>query len=416
VASEPVQVRVGQVAVAGARARLEDAAWARVGVLLEGADGPLLRGAPLWGPVLRSAGDAVELSCALAVPFGATRARVVLAAGGDGTVALDDASLVLADAAPGPGEVGEFDVQIAAERGDLVLARSDRPVAVLRATAGVGAAAAGHDLEVATVSGEPRLELVHGDAHRGATDHRLTIDLPVGDEDAARRVAVVADGEYRAFGGEFEADGVTQLLLGRGLDMVRLEFDEPVAVRGRRDAAGATVDVEMGRLGRLAAQLAFTAERGAAATLASATRRAEQDGRLGDALAGWSRLLATYAFQDELVAEAEAAIARITTTGSGALDELGGAVDRAGFFALPGVYDDCEARALALVERFTPQDGGTNPVLESARAMLARVRDERATLVEAGTDAGASSRLDAIKGFLERTGRDDLSERFADGR
>ncbi|QDU83881.1 Oxoglutarate dehydrogenase inhibitor [Planctomycetes bacterium Pla163] len=410
--SERVRVRVGQVLTGTADFAVEGDGWVRAGILFEtdaGVDG---RGNVLWGPPGRGADGSV--ATAAMVPTGVTGARLVLAAGGNATVSIDDAAVVLGAELPGPGEVGELEVATtgpAASAGTVVLARSDRALVVVRAARDASAHAAGHVLAVERASdGAPRIALRLG-AARGATERRLHLEIPAATGDVARRIAVVAGGDYRAFGAEFEVEDATQLLVGRGLELVRFEFDAPVTVRGRRDEFGALVDVQLGALESVGVQLAFTAERGEAATLAAATRRAGKEGRLGDALAGWEQVLSRFGFQDDLVDEAEATVGSLTTQGRQELDALTQDVVRAAFFALPGVYDECAARARDLRDRYTAASGATNPVREGANELLERIASERTALVEA-IDATEPDRSSAILEFLNRTGQEPLVERL----
>jgi hypothetical protein len=410
--SERVRVRVGQVVTGTADFAVEGDGWVRAGILLETDDGVDGRGNVLWGPPARGAEGSV--ATAATIPGGVTGARLVLAAGGNATVSIDDAALVLGGQAPGPGEVGELDVATTgpvATAGAVVLARSDRALVVVRAARDASAQAVSHVLSVEQASdGAPRITLRLG-AARGQAERRLHLEIPAATGDVARRIAVVAGGDYRAFGAEFEVEDATQLLVGRGLELVRFEFDAPVTVRGRRDEFGALVDVQLGSLEAVNAQLAFSAERGEAATLAAATRRAGKEGRLGDALAGWDQVLARFGFQDDLVDEAEATVGSLTTQGRQQLDALTQDVVRAAFFALPGVYDECAARARDLRDRFTAASGATNPVREGAIELLARIATERAALVQA-IDATAPDRSSAILEFLNRTGQEPLVERL----
>lgn len=410
--SERVRVRVGQIVSGRADFTIEGDGWVRAGVLLETDDGLDGRGNVLWGPPARS--DSGSVATAATIPAGVTGARFVLAAGGDATVSIDDAALVLVSEIPGLGKVGELDVESAgpvAAAGTVVISRSDRLLVAVRAARDAGPQAANHVLAVERAGDDQaRINLRLG-AARGATERRLHLEIPAATGDIARRIAVVTGGDYRAFGSDFEVENATQLLVGRGLELVRFEFGAPVTVRGRRDELGALLDVQLGALESVGVQLAFGAERGEAATLAAATRRAGKEGRLGDALAGWNQILARFGFQDDLVDEAEAMVGSLTTDGRQELDALTQDVVRAAFFALPGVYDECTARAAGLRDRFTAASSVSNPVREGALALLERIAGERAVLVDV-IDASAPDRSSAILEFLNRTGQEPLVERL----
>ncbi|MEZ5978146.1 MAG: hypothetical protein R3F34_08015 [Planctomycetota bacterium] len=277
----------------------------------------------------------------------------------------------------------------------------------MRATLDRGPAGAESGLDVQRAGDAPELAL----ALSGPAPHQLVLDVAP-NTDGPRRVAVVADGSYRAFKSEFEATDVTQVLIGRGLELVRLEFDAPVSVRSSLDGAGTRVEVALGNATRARAQLAFSSERDAAVTLASTADMAQKAGRLGDAYAAWKELLANYGFEDDLVDRAERELGVITTKGREALSEVEADVERAGFFGLPGIYDDCERRAVVVRDRFAPtDDGGTNPIHSTATELLARIRSERAALDVGGEDVGPDP-AEAIRSYLERTGLDDLANRI----
>jgi hypothetical protein len=265
-------------------------------------------------------------------------------------------------------------------------------------------------LSVSAVAGAPRLDVTLA----GPAPRTLFVDSPSTDA-GPRQIAYVADGRYSATSGDFEASGVTQILAGRGLELVRFEFDAPVAIRRRVDGSTSRLEIDLGSSAKVALQLAFGAERDAAVTLAAANRRAERDGQLGDALAGWATLLATYGFEETLVAESEAALARLSALGGAELEAIARDVERADFFGLDGIYAECAARAAALRTRFAPSGAlasdAPNSVVAAADALAARISASRAELATRATSAATDASA-AIAAYLERQGLGGLAQRI----
>jgi pSer/pThr/pTyr-binding forkhead associated (FHA) protein len=408
--SAAVRVQPGRVLEASVAALVEGDAFARVGIAFVGDDGATPIGAPLFGPRIATA-DGERSVCSAPVPSGATSARLVLVAGGDGEVTFDDAALVVANSARGPGAIGEFTATTTGDGdGTLVLTRLDTPVATLRGERADAPHTSGAGLSVSAVAGAPRLDVTLA----GPAPRTLFVDSPSTDA-GPRQIAYVADGRYSATSGDFEASGVTQILAGRGLELVRFEFDAPVAIRRRVDGSTSRLEIDLGSSAKVALQLAFGAERDAAVTLAAANRRAERDGQLGDALAGWATLLATYGFEETLVAESEAALARLSALGGAELEAIARDVERADFFGLDGIYAECAARAAALRTRFAPSGAlasdAPNSVVAAADALAARISASRAELATRATSAATDASA-AIAAYLERQGLGGLAQRI----
>jgi pSer/pThr/pTyr-binding forkhead associated (FHA) protein len=412
--SAPVRVQPGRVIEASVAALVEGAAFARVGIAFVAEDGTTPVGAPLFGPRVETS-DGERIVCSAPAPSGAASARVVLVGGGDGDVTFDDAALVVASAARGPGAIGEFTATTTGDgEGTLVLTRLDVPIVTLRGERADAPHASGAALTVGAVAGAPRLDV----AVAGSAPRTLHVDSPSTDA-GPRPIAYVADGRYSATSGDFEASGVTQLLAGRGLELVRFEFEAPVTLRRRVDASGSRLEIDLASNTKVALQLAFGSERDAAVTLAAANRRAERDEKLGDALAGWSKLLANFGFEETLVAESETAIARLSAIGGAELEAISRDVERADFFGLDGIYAECAARAEALRARFEPTDtagatGGAaaNAIVAAADALAVRIEASRAELAGRATSERVQASA-AIAAYLERQGLVRLAERLA---
>lgn len=404
--SAAVRIQPGRTYEASAAFEVEGAARARVGIAFLAEDGATAVLPTTWGNAVRAEDASERAACSALAPSGAAFARVVLAGAGDGEVVLDDAALVASERPTGPGPLGEFVASTSsANGGALVLTRLDTLVVLATARGDDGPLASDATLSAAVVEGAPRLAVAVG----GAAPRGVVLFTPNTDS-GPRPFAFVADGQYRSNPGDVEASGVTQLLVGRGLELVRFEFGAPVELRRRVGAAGARVEIDLGAVAAFDVQLAFGAERDSAVTLAAASRRAEREGRLGDALDGWSRLLASYGFEAELVAEAEAALGRLTTLGATELDAIARDVERADFFGLAGIYDECSRRLAELRARFVDTGGRGNSVVAAADALAESIAASRAALDgERGVDDGLAGR--AIRGYLERNGLGTLAER-----
>lgn len=204
-----------------------------------------------------------------------------------------------------------------------------------------------------------------------------------------------ADSGFKTHAADFERKGVKDLLLGGKGDFVRVAFDTPVAVRGVAEGAGARISVQGLGAAKVVLQLEFKEERESAGNLAYAARNAEKKGELGECLAQWTTLLDTYPYEDALVAEAEAARARLLQKGLGEVREVRAESDRARFFRLVDLYRQCRDKALAIGRRYAK-----STVEAEANALAADVERDLAGL-EADLDRAERARLSAILAVLE---------------
>lgn len=311
-------------------------------------------------------------------------------------LALDDWRL--ASAAPlAPQALGDFALWPVGElrRGEagaegplaLLIARQDRPLAWLTARA----------------DGDPRapaLALTLGPAARSpaGTAQGLTVPAaaarielwlePVLLERTERALASLAEDPaapgalaYQSHGDQFERSAVRELLIGRDLDLLRLGFGGPVALRSR--PVGERIQIVITAAGPLPAidlQGVFGEQRAAAAVESAAARRALAAGRLGEVYARSARLLEQAPFERELVAEAEANLARLSSAGLAELEQIEQALERAAFFGLDGLYAECAERVAALAQRHQPFEGRSDPVALAAAALAERIAAERQRL------------------------------------
>ena len=99
-------------------------------------------------------------------------------------------------------------------------------------------------------------------------------------------------------------------------------------------------------------QLSFAGEREQAARVAAEARSATRDGKVGDALSSWGRLLDEFPYEANLVSEAEREHGLLLQLG---LEELAGLRDefeRARFFGLAGLFRELRGQATSLASRY----------------------------------------------------------------
>ena len=163
--------------------------------------------------------------------------------------------------------------------------------------------------------------------------------------------ASIGEGGYRIHGADFDRDGVTSVLLGKGNDLVAVHMDQPCRVRARVRGDGMRLEIALADAG-FRVQVDFTDERRQAGDLAYAARGAERDGQLGDCLAAWAELLERYPYQEALVVEAEGVRGRLVQEGLLALQGVRAEIERASFFRLVELYRSCRDRAHAAGARY----------------------------------------------------------------
>jgi hypothetical protein len=222
---------------------------------------------------------------------------------------------------------------------------------------------------------------------------------------AAGGLATTGPGGYRTHQTEFVREGADSILIGRGRDLVRLVCAEARAVRGAPEAGGFRLEVDLAGAAQVFLQTSFRQERDAAQTLAREARAAEQQGRLGEALGLWGRVLDEVPFEEALVAEAESTRGRLEQAGHAQLQELGVRLERARFFRLIEIFRRCRDEALALQARYAPSS-----VAEAAAALVAEIDRDSAGL-NAELFAAERARLAAIEAGLRESGSVRLADR-----
>ena len=203
----------------------------------------------------------------------------------------------------------------------------------------------------------------------------------------------------------FERGAVHTLLIGSGRELVALRCDGGARVTGRPLAGGGwDLELDVPASGALVVQVAFQQELSEALQLASAARKATREGRVGEALLAWQSLLDSAPYDQEVTAEAEAAVAALAQEARVELGALEETIARARFFRLTDGYRDAIASADALAQRY----GGTE-IADQARSLIAPTEAELDAL-ELGREEDELARLEAIRLALLGQGQALLAE------
>lgn len=359
-----------------------------------------------WSEAVEGRDEFVELSVVAAVPPGYDAARVLVlaqAAQGEADVAVDDASLAPTSGPAGSAAtVAEYQLSLVGDPPRAAtLFKIDRVLlSGLVAVEGGDRAGplGGAPAELACEGGDGGIHLRAPAASTlsGAVEPAL----------AAAGVATIGPGGYRTHQVEFRREETSSLLLGSGRDLVRLRFPAPLSVSGRPEREGGEAfafTVELEGAGEVFVQLAFAAERAAAADLAHRARAAEGEGALGGALELWSELLDEYPYEAALVQESEAARSRLIQRGMEELQAVRAELERARFFRLVDLYRECRARAEEVAARYAGSE-----VVEASRELVTEVEGALAAL-DADRGQLEAARLASIRGALERRGSERLA-------
>lgn len=401
IASPAVAVGAGRTLVLRARLAARDGAAVRAGVRLFGpevAEGERRLATTAWGEWVEATSEPIEVSLEAPVVPGARAACAVLEAAGRGVADADDVSLVaLARPAEPSRTRAEYRLYLL----------GDPPRAAVMSDVGRPVIA-----DLSLVLGErerpDRARLRADDTERGwsltfegvTAGDTLRVLLAPGV--AEQGLATVDAGGPRRQASDFDGEGIGEVLFGEGADLVGLSLKSPAAVRARPSGEGVLIEIRPAPTS-VELRLDFGPERAAAGDLAAAARRAEQDNRLGEALAAWARLLAEYPYEGTLVREAEQARSRLVSAGLAELDAVREEVAEAGFFRLPDLYRRARERARAIGARYAGSE-----VEREARALEERIRGELVAL-ESDRDADEIARLGAIAAGLEAAGAPTLA-------
>jgi pSer/pThr/pTyr-binding forkhead associated (FHA) protein len=398
-------VNVSRVAglVVGARLRVTDEARARIGLRFlppEGVD-PAPGNTTVWSAPHTDSSGWLEVELTASVPGGYTRAQVLVRAEAaettdGGRVDLDDVSLVTGEGGPA-GRFGEF--RLFHDGGTTTLFKVDR---VLLSGIGVrtgqmGQAATGLAME----SGGARLD--HG--ARGPATLVLRAEAPL----LAGGFATLGQAGYFPRDGEFEAEGVTDILLGRDQDLVRIALGNPTTLQARRVGSGLELRAKVDGAGTTLIQLDFQEERRRVIELTTRAEDAERAGDWGRCLGLWQELLDQVPFEAVAVARAQEARARLLQAGFEETNGLAEEIGRARFFRLVDLFRQCRERAAEISSRYVGSE-----VDDKARELIAGI-DQDLVGLEADIDHHEVVRLRAVLAGLqaqEATELASLVERY----
>jgi hypothetical protein len=295
--------------------------------------------------------------------------------------------------------LGDWQLALLGEESAAVLARSGRPLLTgLAFAAGAGPTDLARAAR-ATASAEPgRISFAPAKPAEGLA---FRAEPPL----AHAGIATTGEGGFAAHGPDFEREGATSLLLGKGTEAVRLLFASPVSLKGVAEGSASRIVAHPagGELAAVVLQVDFAEDKKKAGDLAFAARNAEKKGDLGECLAKWSELLNSVPFDEALVAEADAKRASLVQQGLAELRTVATEVDRAKFFRLPDLDRRCRDRALAVGAKYK----GSEVDAEAQR--IAGAIDEDLVGIEADLARVERGRLEAILAALEATNSSGLA-------
>jgi hypothetical protein len=394
--SREVHAEAGRETIAAARVRVEGQAVAQIGIEFSPTEGPDAPGSVIaWSKPREAGSDLQAFGLSAVVPPAYETVRVVLLGRSQrgGSVAIDDVALVVRDSTRGPPlSVGDWHLALLGDPpAAAVLSRFGRALVSGLSFAEGSALPASAQAGGLTATARPG-RIAIGSPQRAALCLRAEAPL------ARAGLATIGAEGYSAHGLDFERDGVTSLLLGKGGELVRLAFAQPVSLKGVADGPASRIQVRSGsgsELKELALQLDFAEERRKAGDLAYAARNAEKKGDLGECLKQWADLLNGYPYEEQLVAEAEAKRASLVQQGLSELQGVHAEIERARFFRLVDLYRQCRQKALAVGARFRGSE-----VDAEAQKVAAEVETDLAGL-EADLAKTERTRLESILRVLE---------------
>jgi hypothetical protein len=376
------------------------------------ADGPDAPGFTAWSSCAAGetgAQSTVEQSLEIAVPPGYARARACLSAwagAAGGRVGCDDLTLCPAESRPSAAATfTEHELRLLGDDPSCaLLTRAGRVllVASIRAARPERDAAQGGASVPASVAAAPAVWRARAtedglalETEGQGADAPLFVRIASGALGSARDggaawIASTGPAGFQRHAGPFALERCGALLFGRGFDLVRIGFDEPVKLSGALDAEGLALEIDGAR--SLALKLAFQKERTEAQRLAREAEAREARGARGAATLAWKELLDRFPFEEALVARAESSRARLVQGGIADVDALAADVERARFFELADLYAACRARAEVLAEGWARTEVET-----PARGLLVDIEAELAELRAGGADEGRAQ----LEGVLE---------------
>lgn len=366
-----------------------------------------------YGPVIRGTDEWQEWSLQVTAPEGYDRVAVVASAWADGErvePGEDEA------AAPIAGSVW---------LDDLILTQAGRGEPTVNVQE-VHVQALGDPATALTVHKIDRLLLAGVQVHRGsaaeletlsvsATEYGAQLATPASGAVQWHLIACAAlvEGGVSTMGAEgylprrseFDAEGVTDIVLGTGHDLVRLALPAPARVSGRPLQGSFRLTIfSQGGPGPLI-KTRFGDEFKAALELADTARKATRDGQYGLALASWKAMLDRYPYEAEDVAKADAARSELLRAGFEAIQGVEAEWERARFFQLQKGFADCLQRAQDLRAQYEGSE------LEAPlQELVQQIQADMAGFASAGEQE--AGHLEALLQVLNDRGATRLVERL----
>ncbi len=355
----------------------EDGALARFGIELSSS-----RGAGpsflAWAPALARTDGFEEVVLRFPGLPGYDRGRLLVAAHGDGegAVSVDDVSVVVSREIP-PADASFLEVEghvLGEVASTGVLVRGGRVL-----FAGIELGCWNDAGFVGTGKGSWAIEETENGMAFGVQgsvaedDLRVLVNMaiPEGEADESGWIASIGPRGYRSHSNEFSVEDATSLLLGRGIDLVRIGFEQPLAITGQIAGGALELRADLAGTRRFEVQLSFVEERTRANGLRDEARAAERKQDAAAALGAWTSLLNEVPFDGSLVAEAEEARARLLQAGFEEAEDIRREVERARFFELSELFEACYGRARRLRDTYRSTE-----VEEVAQGILDQVSQE----------------------------------------
>lgn len=413
-ASAPLRLNGGMSLRLAGSSSASQSALARLGIELIQSE----PGAPsvlAWAPP-RTGVDFAESELVLRVPAGIQSARVLLAAkgiAGEAEVAFDDVSLVPHEASAGePLRYEEYELSVLGQGGSTaILSRSGSLLFT-----GISTTSWGMDgLHDSGGSGweakamESGFELLLKNPSAASTRCELRANGPgplSAGSDASAYIASMGEGGYRSHALGFKREHASHLLAGTGTNLMRFSTGQRATLSALNREGQPILIVHLKGAKGLELQLGFDQERVRAEALALRARSAAADQQSGACLAAWTELLNEVPIDARLIAEAEAASARILSEGHARIEELEADLEAADFFQLRDGYRRCRAGAERLAQAY-----GGSEIESKASALLARIETSLEALDMSGK-VDASARLGGVLSAIDPVTEPQLAARL----
>ncbi|MCP5021212.1 MAG: FHA domain-containing protein [bacterium] len=386
-------------------------------------DGPAtLQNTIAWGPLVQAGDGFQDYQLAGTAPAGYSQAQVCIAAWGKGELQEgEDAEVAIAGNVDvdsvawlqsGPGEASvslhEMDGFLLGDPGTaFVLHKIDRVllsgVHCLRERSGYQALA--EPIEVR--SAEHGMLLACKDGGAGQWIFTAAPRL------AAGGVSTMGGAGYLARSLDFTDSHVTDLVLGSGVDLIRISFGGPVAVNGGARSGCYRFSVQVPQDTEVLVKTEFKDELKLALDLSADAQKATREGRVGEALALWKQLLDRYPYEADDVARADAARSTLLNDGRSAIKTLNEELERARFFQLRMGFEGCWQDAVALKQRYAGSDleASVDSIMEdieTARSQFPepalRGKEHREALIHVLREQGAEALASKAEATASSTG------------